>query len=78
MAHTSQDELDQTITAAEQVEVGGVYFHYKNPENFYIVNSIALIESNQEVAVVYQALYGKEITWIRPLEEFLKKFTLVK
>ena len=74
MAHTSQEELNQKIEEAKKkVEVGATYFHYKSLDQFYIVEDIALMEETEEVCVVYKALYGDEITWVRTVENFLKK-----
>jgi hypothetical protein len=79
MSHTPFEVLEKKLnTGFKQVKVGGIYFHYKNPDNYYVVESVGFIESTEEVSVVYRALYGKGIIWVRPLAEFLKKFTLIK
>jgi hypothetical protein len=69
MGHLSQNELAQLVREAEQkVEVGATYAHYKHPhDNFYVVKAIALIEATDEPAVVYQAQYGADVTFVRPV-----------
>lgn len=74
MAHKSEDILQKEINKARKlVEVGGLYYHYKHPEKYYIIESIAIIEETEEVCVGYRALYGKGFFWIRPLKVFLEK-----
>lgn len=53
--------------AKKQVRVGGVYAHYRHPDRFYKVLAIALQEKNEEPCVVYQALYGDGLIWVRDL-----------
>lgn len=69
MGHLSQEELAQIIHQAEQqVEVGATYAHYKHPEdNLYVVTAVALIEATDEPAVIYKALYGAKVTFVRPV-----------
>lgn len=70
--HKSQEELKRQINeAGKLVEVGGKYYHYKNPNQFYIVSSLAITEWNDEVCVVYQAQYGEKITFVRPLSTWI-------
>jgi hypothetical protein len=76
MAHTTQEELALKVTEAEkQVEVGGVYAHYKDSTKRYRVLNIGLIEDTEEVCVIYQAMYGegKRLVWVRPLDVWLAK-----
>ncbi len=68
MAHKEQNELSSEIKEAQlKVEVGEKS-----------ILAIGFIEAIEAVSVVYQAEYGEKIVWIRPLEEFLQKFTIVK
>ena len=66
----SQDELAARLTqAAEQVSVGAEYEHYKHMR--YKVLAVALIEATNEPCVVYQALYGERVIFVRPLKDWL-------
>lgn len=53
--------------AEQQVHVGGIYSHYRSPEKSYKVLAIAIQEENEEPCVVYQALYGDNLIWVRNL-----------
>lgn len=66
----SQDELAIRLAgAAQQVDVGAEYEHYKHTR--YKVIAVALIEATNEPCVVYQAQYGERATFVRPLEDWL-------
>ncbi len=52
-----------------KVTVGKTYRHFKG--NCYKVLHIARHSETLEEYVVYQALYGDEGIWIRPVELFL-------
>ncbi len=74
MGHTTQEELATRLAAAKGlVEVGGLYYHYKDPTKHYTVVALGIIEETEEVCVVYQALYEEQLTWVRPLEVWLAK-----
>lgn len=76
MPHSDATELQQAlVAAAELVTIGGRYFHYKNPTQFYIVIDLALIEATCEPAVIYEALYAPGLKFIRPLSDFLARVT---
>lgn len=71
MAHVSLEELAKRLAdAGREVEVGGRYMHYKNPEQEYIVRSLAILEATEEVGVIYEAQYDTRIPFIRPLSSF--------
>jgi hypothetical protein len=71
MAHRSQEELSQALAAAtERVEVGARYTHFKDPSNAYEVTGLAILEADEGVAVLYKALYGDGVTFVRPLDSF--------
>ncbi|MFC1625963.1 DUF1653 domain-containing protein [Patescibacteria group bacterium] len=48
----------------------GVYEHYKG--NKYQVIGVALHSETLEELVIYKALYGERLTWVRPLKMFLE------
>jgi hypothetical protein len=78
MSHTPFEVLEKKLNKGfKKVKVGKIYWHHKNPDHYYVVESIGFIESTETVAVIYRALYGKGIVWIRPLEEFKEKFKMV-
>ncbi|MFZ1075785.1 MAG: DUF1653 domain-containing protein [Minisyncoccia bacterium] len=73
MAHASQEELNARLSdAAALVEVGARYVHCKDASKEYVVKSLAILESTEEIAVVYEAQYGDGITFIRPLSNWLE------
>jgi len=55
----------------KQLIVGGLYRHYKG--NNYKVLHIAKHSESLENLVVYQALYGEQSIWVRPLDMFLEQ-----
>lgn len=62
----SEEELIKRLDAAQaEAEVGALYRHYKG--NDYKVIDLAILESDNSVCVIYQAQYGKRLTFIRPV-----------
>ena len=51
----------------------GLYKHFKGGE--YEVTGLALHSETLEVMVVYKALYGQRLTWVRPQAMFLETVT---
>ncbi len=49
----------------------GVYEHYKGKR--YQVLGVALHSETLEELVVYKALYGEGLIWVRPLDMFLEE-----
>ena len=49
----------------------GEYEHYKGKR--YEVLGVALDSESLEELVLYQALYGEGLVWVRPLAMFLEK-----
>jgi hypothetical protein len=71
--HKSSDELKRELAAArQQVKVGGIYAHYKQPANTYKVLDVAVEEATDEVCVIYQAQYGDKLVFTRPLKSWLE------
>jgi len=52
----------------------GYYEHYKKLK--YKVLGVVLHSETLEELVVYKALYGRKLTWVRPLKMFLEKVDL--
>lgn len=73
MPHKSQSALAKELQdAASKVTVGVCYTHYKQPENTYKVTGLAILEATDEPCVIYQAEYGNNITFVRPLKSWLE------
>ncbi len=49
----------------------GVYRHYKN--KLYAVIDVAQNTETEEIFVVYRALYGDCLLWVRPISMFVEK-----
>jgi hypothetical protein len=74
MAHKTAVDLHEIINNAKtQVQVGGTYYHYKNPDKFYTLVDVILIEATEEAGVLYRAEYdeAKGIVFMRPITDFL-------
>lgn len=68
----SEQELEQMlITAREQVEIGGIYKHYKG--NDYQVVDVAILTEEVGVGIIYRAQYGRGILFVRPLDVWLEE-----
>ena len=52
----------------------GFYEHYK--DNKYQVLAVGLHSETLEELVIYKALYGKKLTWVRPLKMFLESVVI--
>lgn len=52
----------------------GIYKHYKN--KLYEVIDIAIHTESMEKLVVYRALYGDFLLWVRPLSMFCENIEL--
>ncbi len=71
MSHKFQEELADLLDKVP-IEIGDIYFHYKNPSNKYKVEFLGLWEATDEICVGYRAQYGKELLFVRPLKSFLE------
>ena len=54
-----------------EIVVHGVYKHFKG--DLYIVEDLAFDSETEEEMVVYRALYGENLLWVRPLKMFLSE-----
>ena len=74
MARLPELEIVNRLADAElQIEVGQLYYHYKNPDQHYRVKDFAYQVGNQKVCVIYEALYGQHITFSRELDSWLSE-----
>jgi hypothetical protein len=72
--HKPQDELTKVIEVAKtKVSIGSKYYHHKNNSNTYQIIDLGFLESNDELCVIYKALYGSQNTFIRPLSVWLEE-----
>ena len=73
-SHKSQLELNREIEIAKtKISIGQLYSHYKSKDKIYRVIGIGFLEHNDEICVIYNAKYGEQITFIRPLNNWLEK-----
>jgi hypothetical protein len=49
----------------------GIYLHYKNLK--YKVLGVVVHSETLEEMVLYKAMYGEKLTWVRPLKMFFEK-----
>ncbi len=54
-----------------EIKKNGIYKHFKG--DLYIVLDIAKNTETKEDYVVYRALYGENILWVKPLNMFLSE-----
>jgi hypothetical protein len=59
---------------AKTIVINGLYEHYKGLR--YKVLAVARHSETLEELVVYQALYGEEGVWVRPLSMFLENVVI--
>jgi hypothetical protein len=72
MSEKAESDLMRLLEQAKsEVVVGARYRHYKGL--LYHVVSIGLQEEDLEPCVVYQAAYGDEIVWVRPISSWLEE-----
>ncbi len=71
--HKNHDQFYQELNDAKQkVIIGGIYSHYKYPENTYRVTALGFTEATDEVCVIYQATYDPDLVFIRPVCSWLE------
>lgn len=71
--HKEQIELKKEIELAQtKISVGELYRHYKSKDKIYKVIGLGFLEANDELCVIYQAQYGDQLTFLRPLTAWLE------
>jgi hypothetical protein len=71
--HKTGEELLAEIAVAEkQIMLDAPYVHYKGADKLYKPIHFATLESNNELCVVYRALYGEKLLFIRPVSVWLE------
>jgi hypothetical protein len=74
MSHKPQEELLTLIDQAKnKIKINASYRHYKNTNNSYKVIDFVIIEAKDQIGVLYQAQYGKKLTFVRPVTSWLEK-----
>jgi hypothetical protein len=75
MGSTHKDQLvlaGELERAKSQVTIGGLYRHHKSTIKTYEVIGLGFLEANDELCVIYQAQYGEQLTFVRPLTVWLE------
>lgn len=72
--HKKHTQLHKELESAKKkVVIGGIYSHYKHPENTYKVLHLGFLEADDSICVIYEATYDRELIFVRPLESWLEK-----
>ena len=59
-----------------EIKIKGIYKHFKG--DLYLVEDIAIDSETDRQIVVYRALYGDNLLYVRDLEMFLSEVDKVK
>ncbi len=59
-----------------EIVKGGIYKHFKG--DYYLVEDVVYHSETKEKMVLYRALYGKGVKYVRPYEMFLEKVDKIK
>lgn len=71
--HVEQLKLKQLLTDIQRdITIGARYVHYKGADKIYEVTDIAFMEANNTPCVIYKALYGEQLTFIRPVSSWIE------
>lgn len=76
MISTSVTRTSEKFSKVNMLRLG-VYKHYKGADGGeYSVIGVAEHENTGEQLVVYQALYGERVLYVRPLSQFTENVTV--
>ena len=76
MSHTPEDTLAETLIKAKEIlSTGDIYHHYTDKDKHYEILAVALKEDSETVCVVYRALYGRELIWVRDFDTWISYVT---
>ncbi len=71
--HKTHSDLHLMLSKAkEKVTIGGIYSHYKHPENTYKVINLGITEADDQICVIYQATYDDQLVFVRPIDSWLE------
>ncbi len=59
-----------------ELKIGGIYKHFKG--DHYLVEDVVFHSETKEKMVLYKALYGRGLRYVRPYEMFLEKVDKIK
>ena len=59
-----------------ELKINGIYRHFKG--DYYLVEDIVYNSETKEKMVLYRALYGDCVHWVRPYDMFVSKVDKVK
>ncbi len=72
--HTSLEELRLKLNeAAQSIEIGGHYMHYKTPTTTYEVKELVINEADEQLLVLYFPVVSPETVFARPLTSWLEE-----
>ena len=64
--HTDESLLIEKMKSVrEQIKPGEIWHHYRDPSKLYKIIDLVFMEATEEVAVIYQSLYGQKLVWVR-------------
>ena len=70
---TEEQILAEIEEATTKIEVGASYCHYKDRSKVYKIQGFGTLEADDSLCVIYQAQYGKQLTFIRPVSIWLEQ-----